>query len=153
MAVPDDGDRPNVIITIRDYAVGSTAIAMAVRDEDLDGGSWPPIEKSIWKTGDKATGRRVFKRYSKNGKPVWIIAVTNNKADFNYTAKEAFQSLLNEDGHPSVGTWTDPDTGHAYNDTMFFFSGTGEEAEKIQKKYNQKAIIEVEGDGNTKYIE
>jgi len=141
-----------VIITIRDYAAGSAALRTAVRDGGLAGGSWLPIERVIWKTGDRKTGAEVYRRYGRNGRPVWIIAVTNNIGDFNDTTKEAFRRLLNGDGYPSVGTWTDPETGLVYNDTVLLFSGTRTDAERIKRKYGQKEIVEVREDGDTEFI-
>jgi len=109
---------------MRHYHAGVRKLRNAIR-RGLTGGSYIPKIGRIMDLLDRHQAREFHSRYTVDGTPVYICAVTDNKnADFGRVTEDAY-GKLDKSGHDAcVGTWTDPKNKDVYNDTSMIFSGT-----------------------------
>ncbi len=96
--------------------------------------------------------RRFFDMFTNNGKPVYIIGITDNAGDFDDYSKAAYVWLRSEQKEAMLGQWTDP-RGIRYRDVLLVISGISRNlALKYKRRYSQMSIMEVLGNGPARLI-
>ena len=96
--------------------------------------------------------RMFFEKHTRNGDPVYMIGVTNNRGDFNEHTQRAYVSLRMEAREATLGRWADPE-GTVYNDIIVVMSGISrEQALKYKKQYMQLSIVVIDRDGHAELV-
>ena len=133
---------------VEDYERGVDAI----RRYGPENVTYIPRTGKCMKLKNQDSVRMFFEEYTRNGNPVYIIGVTNNRDDFNEYTRSAYVSLRTDAKDATVGRWADAE-GLTYNDVIAIMSGISrEQALKYKKQYRQISIVVIEKNGLAELI-
>jgi len=133
----DDGGRDGLQEAHEEYAEVEEEIEKFLGDRD--GSCIPGF--GIFSVYDLGDVERMFKEYTTNGMPVYIIGATHNKNRFNETTRDKYVELRKAGKKVLLGQWTD-ENGDTYRDVAFIESGISrEQAVWFKRKYNQRSIL------------
>ena len=124
----------------------------AIRRYGPENVTYVPRTGRCMKLKNRDSVRVFFEEHTRNGDPVYMIGVTNNRDDFNENTRNAYVSLRMGAKDATVGRWADAE-GSVYNDVIAIMSGISrEQALKYKKQYRQISIVAIERDGLAELI-